>query len=189
MRALVIAFALGCAMVLPLRAATFEERIAPCLACHGENGQSANPEVPSLGAQPSDFVLIQLFMFRAKMRKVELMNEMAKDMTDDDLRAFAAAIAKLPAPSAPPQPGDAARAERAKALVAQHRCAFCHKPDFSGQDQVPHLAFQREDYLLKALRDYKTNARVGYDASMAEVIGPLTDDDFVDLANYLAHAQ
>jgi len=186
-RSPIVAFLFACTTLIPASAAPLEERLAPCLACHGEHGQSENKEVPSLGAQPKDFVLIQLFMFRQKMRKVELMNDMTKDLSDDDLRAFSEKIAALPAPKPPAEPGDAARSERAKALVAQHRCAFCHKPDFSGQDQVPHLAAQREDYLLKALRDYKSNARAGYDATMAEVVQPLSDENFVDLANYLAH--
>jgi cytochrome c553 len=191
MRVWIIAgvLAAAAAAAVPASAATLPERLAPCLACHGESGQSANKEVPSLGAQPKDFVLIQLFMFREKLRKVELMNEMVKGFSDDDLRAFSEAIAKLPAPKPAADPADPARIERAKALAAQHRCNVCHKQDFSGQDQVPHLADQREDYLLKALRDYKSNARAGYDATMAEVIQPITDENIVDLAHYLARVK
>ncbi|MFL5024569.1 MAG: c-type cytochrome, partial [Microvirga sp.] len=59
-------------------------------------------------------------------------------------------------------------------------------PDFSGRDQMPRLAAQREDYLLKALRDYKAAKRPGYDATMDEVIRPVTDQNIVDLAHYLA---
>ena len=43
-----------------------------------------------------------------------------------------------------------------------------------GQDNVPRIANQREDYLLKALRGYKDNSRRGYDASMSDVIEPIT---------------
>ncbi|HEX8665164.1 MAG TPA: hypothetical protein VF744_14170 [Beijerinckiaceae bacterium] len=45
---------------------TLAERLAPCLACHGETGTSQTPEVPSLGGQPASFVLIQLYVFREK---------------------------------------------------------------------------------------------------------------------------
>ena len=58
--------------------------------------------------------------------------------------------------------------------------------NFAGQDQVPRIADQREDYLLKALREYKSGVRTGYDATMAEVVAPLQDQDFADLAYYLA---
>ena len=62
----------------------FEERIAPCMACHGERGQSENENTPSLGAQTRRrTTLIQLYMFREKLRTNEIMNEMAKPLSDD----------------------------------------------------------------------------------------------------------
>ena len=181
--------AIACLAAFPVAAATLEEKLAPCLACHGENGQSANAEVPSLGAQPKDFVLVQLYMFREKMRKVELMNETTKGLTDDELRAMSETIAKLPAPPPAPDAVDPARMERAKMLVNQHRCNFCHAATLAGQDQVPRLAGQREDYLLKALREYKSGARPGYEPTMASVVYPMTDEDFVELAYYLARVK
>ena len=62
-----------------------------------------------------------------------------------------------------------------------------HRADFSGQENVPRLADQREDYLLKTLRDYKSGARHGYDATMAEVLQPTSDAQLVDFAYYLSH--
>jgi cytochrome c553 len=85
----------------PLFAEALTERMAPCLACHGERGQSENSEVPSLGGQPAPYLLIQLYLFREKQRAVEIMNDMTKDFSDDDLRAFSDAIAKLPPPAPP----------------------------------------------------------------------------------------
>ena len=81
-------------------AATLPERLEVCLACHGEKGQSETPEVPSLGAQPPLFLSIELFMFRNRQRRVEIMNDVAKDLTDADLNALAEHLAKQP----PPQP-------------------------------------------------------------------------------------
>jgi cytochrome c553 len=75
---------------------------------------------------------------------------------------------------------------RAQALVQQHRCNFCHTPNFAGQDAVPHIAAQREDYLAKTLKEYKSGVRRGYDASMADVVQPLNDAQLDDLAYYLA---
>ena len=117
------------------------------------------------------------------------MNQMAEGLTDDDLRALGEAIAKLPAPPPVADAGDAARTARAQALVAANRCNSCHTPNFAGQDQVPRVADQREDYLLKALREYKSGVRTGYDAAMAEVVAPLKEQDFADLAYYLARAK
>jgi cytochrome c553 len=168
------------------RAETIAERAAPCLACHGEKGQSETENIPSLGAQQAPYALIQLFMFREKLRVFEPMNEMAKALTDDDLRAFSDFVATLPKPSPPADAGDPARLQRAQALVQQQHCASCHNADFSGRDNVPRLAGQREDYLAKTMREYKDNSRHGYDGTMAEVLQPVTPEEIADLAYFLA---
>jgi cytochrome c553 len=171
---------------LPVTAASLEERLAPCLACHGAQGQSEQPEVPSLGAQPAFYVMVQLYMFRERLRIVEVMNATTQGLTDDDLRSMAEVIATLPPPPPAADPGDPARLEQARALIQQHRCNFCHNPDFSGAQQVPRLAGQREDYLVKALREYKNNTRRGYDPAMAEVLYAISDEQLRDLAYFLA---
>src|SRR5215813_10124287 len=77
---------------------------------------------------------------------------------------------------------------RGSALAEQNHCNVCHRSDFTGQENVPRLADQREDYLLKTLREYKTGARHAYDATMAEVLQPVDDKDVEILAYFLAHA-
>jgi cytochrome c553 len=178
-----LAFALIASAV---RAETIEERAAPCLACHGERGQSETENTPSLGGQQPPYALIQLFMFREKLRVFEPMNEMAKALSDDDLRLFSEFIGKLPKPRQPADAGDPARMQRAQALVQQHRCNSCHNTDFSGKDNVPRIADQREDYLARTMAEYKDNSRHGYDGTMAEVLQPVTAEQIADLAYYLA---
>jgi cytochrome c553 len=186
MRGLVGAAMLACATALSASAASIEERIAPCLACHGEKGQSANPEIPSLGAQPAPYVLIQLFMFREKLRVNDIMNDAVKGFSDDDLRTFSDAISKLPAPPPAADVADPERMQRGQVLVRQYRCDFCHNPDLAGRENVPRIAGQREDFLVKTMREYKANVRPGYDASMGDVIQPITDAEILDLAYFAA---
>jgi cytochrome c553 len=173
----------------PLKAETIQERAAPCLGCHGENGQSQIESIPSLGAQQPAYGLIQLFMFREKLRTFEPMNDVTKPLSDDDLRTFSDYIATLPKPAPPTEAGDLARLQRAQALVQQNHCNSCHNEDFSGRDNVPRIADQREDYLAKTMREYKNNSRHGYDGTMAEVLNPVTDAEIGDLAYYLARVR
>jgi cytochrome c553 len=168
------------------RAQSITERLAPCYSCHGDQGQSFNPDTPSLGAQPSPYLLIQLYLFREKLRNVELMNAAMKGFTDDDLRALAETLAKLPPPPETAGPIDPARLDRGRALVHQHRCNVCHSPDLAGRDNVPRIAGQREDFLVKTMREYKANVRPGYDASMGDVMQPISDADILDLAYFTA---
>jgi cytochrome c553 len=76
--------------------------------------------------------------------------------------------------------------QQARTIAEQHRCNFCHARDYAGQENVPRLAGQREDYLVKTLREYKANARRAYDTSMADVVLQLRDEDIVELSYFLA---
>ena len=183
---IVVAGLMAACTGLPAFAATVEERLAPCVACHGERGESLLPEVPSLGAQPAFYLSIQLLMFRERLRINEPMNALLKGITDDELQRMADALAKVPAPPPRAQAANPERRANARALIGQHRCNFCHNQDFSGEKNAPRLAAQREDYLVKSLREYKNNTRRAYDPSMADVMYPLTDADILDLAHYLA---
>jgi cytochrome c553 len=77
---------------LSVAAAAIEELLVTCLACHGEQGQSVIPEVPSLGAQPAFYVTVQLYMFRERLRTVGPMHDMLHGLSDDDLRRLAEAM-------------------------------------------------------------------------------------------------
>lgn len=170
----------------PAHAETLEARLALCIACHGANGQSALPEVPSLAGQPAFFLTLQLFMFRQNLRVVEPMNQMMQGLNDEDLRNMAAYLAKLVPPKPVGGPIDPVRMERAQLVIEQHRCNFCHDRDYSGGHNVPRLAGQREDYLVKAMREYKNNTRRGYDDSMADVLYPISDEQILELAYFFA---
>ncbi len=189
MRCLAAGAILAGLAALPAGAQSLQERWPTCLACHGENGQSQLPETPSLGAQPTFYVMVQLLMFRERLRVTEPMNTMTKGLSDDDLRKAADLISKLPAPPPVEDNPDSARMDKARALAIQHRCNFCHQANYQGQENVPRLAGQREDYLLKALRGYKDNSRRGYDAQMSEVVYSMKDEDFVELAYFLARVR
>jgi cytochrome c553 len=186
MRRLAIAGVLAVLTVVPVCGQSLEERLPACFDCHGENGQSQQPGVPSLGAQPSLYSLIQMVMFRDRLRITDPMNDVAKGLSDDELRKTAELISRLPPPPPLSDGTDHARMDRARALVAKYRCNFCHQTNFQGADNVPRLAGQREDYLLRALRSYRDNSRPAYEAQMSQFVYGLNDEDFADLAYFLA---
>jgi cytochrome c553 len=185
-----VALMLVCAWTVPgtLLAQALDKRVAQCWSCHGDDGQSPNPETPSLGAQTAPYALIQLYLFREKLRLSDLMNKAMAGFTDDDddLRTFADTISKLPPPPPMAETVDPARMDRGRALVHQYRCNVCHTPDLAGRDAVPRIAGQREDFLVKTMREYKANIRAGYDASMGDVLQPIPDADILDLAYFAA---
>ena len=194
-RGTVAAVVILCALGQPLFADTVVERAAPCLACHGEKGYSDHPVVPSLGGQPALYLLIQLYLFRENQRAslyrkddhmIQIMSEMTKGFSDDDLRKFSEFLSKLPPPPVPPDAPDPARMQAGGALITQHRCNSCHNLDLSGRENVPRISNQREDFLAKTLREYRDNIRHGYDGVMASVVAPINDVEIADLAYYIA---
>lgn len=179
--------AAGAAMLVAVPAFS-QASLQTCFACHGANGVSSLPQIPSLAAQPAFYVMAQLVLFKNGQRSNEQMSPVAKPLSNDDLRSLGEAIEKLKPPAPAESAVDPEKIRRGKAIVAREHCESCHQPDFSGIENAPRLAHQREDYLKKALLDYKKGVRVGYgNAIMPEVAAALSEADIADLAHYLSH--
>lgn len=160
-----------------------------CAGCHGIGGVSFNVDTPSLAGQPSFYAITQLFLFRAGRRTNRLMTEVASGMSDAELRAYSELVGQLPAaPPAPGLPADPARMKRGAMLAEQHRCTSCHGADLAGAKQVPRLAGQREEYLARALAEFRSGARGGYTQAMNGALAGLDAAELEDLAHYIAHA-
>ena len=162
-----------------------KELAAGCAGCHGADGISEVPLTPSLAGQPDEFVQWQLVYFRSGARKDEVMGPIAQALSNDDIRNLGAYYASL----APPQPAMApdGLGQTGEKLAAQHRCRSCHADDLNGFRAAARLSGQREDVLLKALRDFKSGKRVGSGvASMADATFELNDADLQALSHYLA---
>jgi cytochrome c553 len=167
-------------------AQSLAERIETCAGCHGVDGRSALADTPSLAGQPADYLTVQLFLFRENLRPGTVMTPFAHGLSDAELQQLAEHFAAFEA-APPPTDPDPQPYARGAAIASEHRCGSCHLGDFSGRDQVPRLAGQREDYLAKALREYQSGERPGYEPTMAEVMAPIPASAIVDLAHFLAH--
>src|SRR5215831_3008214 len=166
--------------------ASIREIVQTCASCHGQDGVSAIENTPSLAAQPDIFLQYQLVFIRDGQRKVEVMQEFAKKLTDQDIRELGAYYASLPPP--PAQPANRKVDDKAvTALIEPRHCDSCHKPDFSGQGESARLAGQRPEYLAKALADFRSGARRGRGLGiMIEVSVSLHDEDMQMIASWLA---
>jgi cytochrome c553 len=168
-------------------AAAAKETAGMCAGCHGENGISQTENIPSLAGQPDQFLQWQLVFFRGGARKNEQMQPIAEAIGNEDVRALGAYFASLtpPKPATPDDNPDLSR-KGAQAAVGR-RCASCHTDTFAGTKAVARLAGQREEYLVKALHDYKSGVRSGgAGAAMTDVAYPLSDEEIEALAHYLA---
>ncbi len=66
-----------------------------CAVCHGPLGISQVPNAPHLAGQPEIYLAEQLKAYRSGKRSHEVMNVVAKALTDDDISELAAWYASL----------------------------------------------------------------------------------------------
>ena len=159
-----------------------------CGACHGENGISQTENIPSLAGQLDQYIQWQLVYFRAGTRKNEQMQPIVEQINNDDIRNLGAYFASLAPPNATKPDDNPDLSTKGAQAAAGRRCASCHTDTYAGTKAVARVAGQREDYLVKALHDYKSSVRSGGGmAAMAEVAYQLSEEEIVALAHYLAH--
>ena len=163
-------------------------KAAPCATCHGPDGNSTVPGTPSLAAQPSLFTHWQLVKFREGRRKDVQMSPFAANLSDDDMADLAAYYEAQTAHRRPASV-DAAKVAAGRQLADQHHCTSCHRPQLSGQQQIPRLAGQDLAYLTKLIRGFKQQTASDLDGTMTMAAQPLRDEDIEPLAHFLASLQ
>ena len=160
-------------------------KAAACVACHGPQGNPAMAGMPALAGQTARYMYLQLRDFQEGRRNNDLMSPMAKDLTRDDMRELSAWFAAQKTAPQRFQP-DAAKARLGKAKADETLCTMCHLGGFAGQNEVPRVAGQPFDYVLKQLTDFKARKRTNDAGSMTSVSATLSDADIENLAHYLA---
>ncbi len=65
------------------------EKSRPCAICHGPVGISTAPDAPHLAGQPRVYLVEQLRAFRDGRRRHEVMNVVARPLTDTDIAELA----------------------------------------------------------------------------------------------------
>jgi cytochrome c553 len=171
-----------------ISAASAQERLQLCAACHGPDGNSVNPQIPSIAGQPKLFVENQLILFREELRKSEQMAPVVKGMKDPEVIKLAEHFSKQPAKVMETGAGDKALTQRGVQRAKELRCGICHLSDFSGQNQIPRLAGQREAYLEAEMRAYRDGKRSGGDTIMAAALYGVSDADIKAIAHYLSRS-
>jgi cytochrome c553 len=163
-----------------------QEKLQLCAACHGADGNSVNPQVPSIAGQPKLFIENQLILFREELRRSDQMLPVVKGLKDPEIIKLAEHFSKVPAKSMETGPGDNALLKRGSQRAKELRCGVCHLSDFSGQNQIPRLAGQREAYLESEMLAYRDGKRTGGDTIMAAALYGVSDADIKSLAHYLS---
>jgi len=179
-------FAAALLFCLGSTAAQTPPQAALCSACHGPQGNSQIPTIPSLAGQPKVFLENQLVLIREGMREIPVMKGIMDPIQDADISALAKYFAAQ-TPTAPPAPSDAKSFAQGQELARAALCGTCHLPNYSGQNQIPRLAAQQETYLRDTMLQYRDNPAPGRDTAMSAVLYGLSNAQLKDLAHFFAH--
>lgn len=158
-----------------------------CVACHGAQGISPIPSIPSLAAQPKIFLENQMVLIREGLRDIPQMKGLLDGIDDAELAAMADYFQALQPPGAASTPKNANRFQRGKELARTAQCASCHRSDYSGQEQIPRLAGQHEVFLLDSMKQFRDHAGPGRDTVMSAALFGIKDNQLADLAHFFAH--
>ena len=159
-----------------------------CIACHGADGNSVIPTIPSIAGQPRQFIVTALYMFREGRRKSDVMAPFAANLSNADLNDLAA---YFNAQKMTPPTGQASAETIAKgrAVTAANNCVACHTATLVGQQQMPRLAGQHKPYLLEQLKAFKAGTRGDLDGTMTSAAQGLVVEELDMLADYLSTLQ
>jgi cytochrome c553 len=167
-------------------------KAAPCAACHGMDGNSPNPEWPSVAGQHAGYLARQLAAFQSGDRQNVLMTPMAAGLSEQDMADLAAYFAGQQPAAREADPNQVARGQRIYRGGDPERdlpaCAACHGPTGRGNPLAtwPAIAGQHALYTANTLKAYaRGERRTDPNQMMRGVASKLSEADIEALASYL----
>jgi cytochrome c553 len=159
-----------------------------CTSCHGAKGNPVLPTVPILSAQTARYIYLELQDFKAGRRIDPVMTPLASTLTKEEMLDVAEYFASQ-VPVDAPFKTDRARVLKGAAKADETLCTMCHLGGLKGQNEIPRLAGQQAEYVMKQLHAFKDRTRTNDAGNMTSVAQTLSDDDIVNLTHYIADLQ
>jgi cytochrome c553 len=151
---------------------------SPCAKCHGEDGNSKTPGIPSLAGQEPQYFVLAIQEYHESGRKTGAMKDILRGSKRMELETLALYFAsQTPAQRAAPPFGNPAAGEPLTAM-----CGGCHGlRGVSADSATPSLAGQDARYLVDAIKAYRTTRQ---NPGMQRYVSGLHDKDVDDIAAY-----
>ncbi|OZB61621.1 MAG: cytochrome c4 [Lysobacterales bacterium 14-68-21] len=182
------------AEVKPGDATAGQGKAAVCGACHGMDGNSADPQYPKLAGQHESYIARQLTSFKAGKRQNPIMLGMATPLSEQDMHDIGAYFASQ---TVRPGVADDALVKQGETLYREGdpsrgipACMACHLVDGRGNPGAiyPQLAGQHAQYVEATLKSWHDGTVWGTDAHaqiMPAIAQKLDAKDITALASYI----
>lgn len=168
-----------------------KEKAAFCITCHGEGGNSVDPNIPKLAGQLDNYIVTVLVEFQKGVRRNPMMSNISTMVKKpEDMLDIAAYFSSQPA-----MQGQAVNSELAKQgeeLFTTERCNYCHGDEGKRYSlfldrTAPVIGGQHKKYLIKAIHDIKTGRRPGDSFDMMKkLLNELSEKEIEAIAEYLS---
>jgi cytochrome c553 len=171
-----------------------QTKAAPCIACHGVNGNSVNPEWPVLAGQHPQYIVKQLKAFKNDERVNPLMTPMAKGLSDQDMEDLGAFFSTQTATGGEAEPSKVAAGQKlyrgGEPVNGIAACAACHGPTGAGNPtaKYPSIRGQHAVYVTAQLKAYREGSRKTdqpQNQMMRNIAAKLSDAQIDALASYV----
>lgn len=153
---------------------------AACAKCHGEDGNTTTPGMPSVAGQQPRYLVVAVQEYLNGVRKTDPMHSLLRRLSKLDVESLALYFAsQTPAQRNAPSFGDPVAGEPLTAM-----CGGCHGAHGVSTDAAtPNLAGQDARYLLNALKAYRKTRR---HAGMEAYVEDLSQQDIENIAAFYA---
>ena len=153
-----------------------------CNSCHGENrSTNRNEAIPVLAAMAPEYFIPALKSYFNGKRNHNVMKIFSSSINEEEIKQLAAYYAVQP-------PLNRGRPGKDNAKAGEHdagMCAGCHSIDGNALNpEIPSLAGQPAEYLIKAMKDYRDGRRNS--PMMAGAVRQMQDETIANLAAYYA---
>lgn len=172
------------------------EKAAPCAACHGPDGNSANPEWPKLAGQHAEYTVRQLRAYQEGTRSDAMMAPMAANLSEQDMQDLAAYYAEQEGTRGEADPDLVELGEKiyrgGNLETGVSACIACHGPRGSGNGPAgwPKLAGQHAAYTRAQLRKYAEGERTSdMESMMQDIAARMSDEEIEAVASYIQGLQ
>ncbi|MBF0439660.1 MAG: cytochrome c4 [Magnetococcales bacterium] len=166
-----------------------------CAGCHGTNGVSGGPAMPSIAGMPAPYLKTIMADFKSGKRPSTIMGRIAKGYTEEETALISDFLSKTKWVAVTSHPNsqmatkvDAAKAKKGKKLVSDQKCGKCHEDDGLTQDEdTPRMAGQWVDYLIIKMHDLSNkHLKIPQPEKMQKAIEKLTVQELEDIAHFYA---
>lgn len=169
---------------------------ATCVACHGASGAGTADGAPRLAGKNPDYLAHALSMFKAGTRASDVMQTVARNLSDSEMRDLAVYFSNQHPPLAkgavPPSPRQVTAGKQLAEMGAAPdvpACFSCHAAGGKGNGaRFPGIAGEPAAFVVGRLHEFQTRAKASTPApgTMTAVAAKLTDSQIKEAAAYLS---